>query len=799
MKYDTTSFPLGGIGSGCIGIDSTGRLIDWEIFGKPNKESSNGFSHFAIKATNENGIKDLRVLQGYYEGPLMGQYTNEFSFEGFGWGVGRGALAGAPCFESVEFKGEFPIATLQYEDPCFPGKVTQTAFNPMIPLEADDSSLPVACFEFEIENTTEEVLTYTIAAAIENPLPMGTVNEYYEEGDVKGIKMTSDVLNEKERMYGQMMVATDGDAVDHQLYWYRGIWYEFLRIYWQDLKEEHLVKRTYDKGHKKDTGVLTSKISVKPNEKKKVKFLIAWYMPNCSASWMDQPVKDMWQHYYAKMFDGVEAVTTYAFKHWKRLSSETKMFTEAFYDSTLPREVIDAIGSNFSVLKSPTVLRLEDGTLFAFEGSGRNEGSCEGNCIHVWNYEYTLAYLYPSLERSMRELELKHNLDENGGLRFRVFVPFSRGRSTFRPCVDGQYGAVIQIYRDWKLSGDSQWLESIWSDVKRMIAYAWHPQNEDQWDPNQSGVITGRQHHTLDTELFGPNSWLTGFYLQGLQAGIEMAAFLKDDETQQLYQRILSKGKAYLNTQLFNGEYYIQDIDLNDEAILDQYEMIEKDLIVGIGDKEGEAYWFSEKNELKYQYGEGCLIDQVIADWHGNLNGLPKVFDQTQVQSALSAIYRYNFKTNIKDYNNLGRIYSHHNEGGTVVCAWPEGKHEPVIPMLHVGETMSGFEYQVACHMLQEGMEQEALALVKAIRDRHQGHNRNPWNEFECGSNYARALASYGLLLTYSGFSCDHVKGEMHFDPISKKDFKAFWSNGKAWGTVVYHEGEQRVTVLKEI
>ena len=40
------SFPLGGIGTGCIGLSGTGRLVDWEIFNRPNKNGHNGFSFF---------------------------------------------------------------------------------------------------------------------------------------------------------------------------------------------------------------------------------------------------------------------------------------------------------------------------------------------------------------------------------------------------------------------------------------------------------------------------------------------------------------------------------------------------------------------------------------------------------------------------------------------------------------------------------------------------------------------------------------------------------------------------------
>ena len=63
------SFPLGGIGSGCIGLSGNGELIDWEIFNRPNKNDDGRFihrhSHIAVRAFDEEGnIVDARVLVG---------------------------------------------------------------------------------------------------------------------------------------------------------------------------------------------------------------------------------------------------------------------------------------------------------------------------------------------------------------------------------------------------------------------------------------------------------------------------------------------------------------------------------------------------------------------------------------------------------------------------------------------------------------------------------------------------------------------------------------------------------------
>jgi len=234
-KTKEISFPLGGIASGCIGLAGNGRLIDWEMFNKPNKGSANGFSHFAIRAEVGGKILDTRVLNG----DLMPPYTGEIgklAFQSFGFGPTRSCMAGAPHFSEVEFKGEYPIANLRFKDDRFPGEVRITAFNPYIPLNDADSSIPAAFFEIEVWNTAERQITYTVCLSVQNPLPKGTtVNTYGEERKVRLIKLSSNKFKGDEVEYGDLTIATDARDVSYQECWLRGRWFDNLEIYWRDL------------------------------------------------------------------------------------------------------------------------------------------------------------------------------------------------------------------------------------------------------------------------------------------------------------------------------------------------------------------------------------------------------------------------------------------------------------------------------------------------------------------------------------------------------------------------------------
>ena len=83
----------------------------------------------------------------------------------------------------------------------------------------------------------------------------------------------------------------------------------------------------------------------------------------------------------------------------------------------------------------------------------------------------------------------------------------------------------------------------------------------------------------------------------------------------------------------------------------------------------------------------------------------------------------------------------------------------------YFNECMNGFEYQVAGHMLWEGMVTEGLAVTRAVHDRYHASRRNPWNEVECGDHYARSMASYGVFLAACGFDYHGPKGHLGFAP----------------------------------
>lgn len=781
MKYTgeytkEISFPLGGIGSGCIGLDGAGRLTDWEIFNRPAKGSINGYSHIAVKAIQKNKIT-AAVLNGDMNKELtgryaLGRYTGEF-FQGFGFGAYKQSMCGFPHFKNVEFCGEFPTATLHFADDAFPAKVTMLAFNPFIPLDAKNSSIPGAFFEIEFENTTNETVIYQAAFTVANPFSVSK-NVSSKNDGMSAITMYNAGDTPDSTEYGDLTVATDCEKTYTQTYWYRGRWQDNVVSYWNEFSEKReLHDRIYENNGVKDHCTLAAEIEAAPGEKKKVSFVLSWNVPNNYNYWSAAEEAEAkaasWKNYYATVFESSKESAKYSLENWEYLRENTLKFRNTLYGSTLPKEVLDAAGSSLSVLKSPTVLRLEDGAFYGWEGVREQFGSCQGTCQHVWNYAYALCFLFPGLERSIRNNEFKYTTHDNGKMNFRMSLPYGAPRLDKHACVDGQMGAVIKCYREWKISGDNKWLADNWENIKKVLEYAWSPENIDGWDFDKDGVLEGRQHHTLDMELFGPSSWLEGMYLAALKAASEMASFLGDSGKSSEYAELFQKGYKYTRENLFNGRYFIQKCDITDRSILEKYDAVAD-------------YWNEETGQIKYQICDGSIIDQLLAVWHADIIGLGDIFDREQTDIALCEMMKNNFKSTMRGFTNPWRVFSTNDEAGTIMCDYPEGTEKPKIPIPYCEETMTGFEYALAGLLMSKGKTEEGLKIVKAVRDRYDGKKRNPWNEIECGSNYARSMASYALIPILSGFEFDMPHGHIGFRPYTSDKFRTIWSLDGVWG-----------------
>ncbi len=910
---------VGGIGAGTMYLTGDGRLAVWDIFNHhhegvvPNRaEIPDGMENLG----RAGPVVRERDGANYVSPPTLESHPLPFR-KGFAIETGGDTRAlDASGFESVAFRGDWPVGRVEYADPACPLRVRLAAWSPFIPLDVENSTRPVTVMEYEVENTGPAATRAVLTGTLENPVLHRTAREHqvpprdttvirdatavmlahgpgaprstdaqdarpdlvfedferdthapwvaegtaFGEGPVAanavpahqgdlGIQGTRALnshasapgasVNEKDaatgtltspeftidrhfiRMLigggnhpgqtgvellidGEVVASVTGrnenrmrpafiDARPHSGKTAR------LRIIdratggWGNVGVDHIVfsdlapamdslEEQGDFGtivlaaldpqatEDEQTETLRVAISLAPGEKRTVSFVIAWHFPNLA------PLSGIGRRrpHYATRFEDATAVARDTIFHIDTLRGRTFAWVDTWYDSTLPRWLMDRAVLTANTLQTSNCFLLDDGRFWAWEGVG----CCPGTCNHVWHYAQSIARLFPPFERSLREMvDYDVALNPDGGVRF-------RGEAGGTIAVDGQAAVVLRTWREHLCSKDEAFLKRVWPGAKR--ALEWLIRFDENDPDGADGLLHGRQHNTLDADWYGKVHCLNSLYLAALRAGEAMAAEMGDDTFAARCRALLELGSKNIEA-LFNGEYYIQ---IEDPAHQDA---------IGVG--------------------PGCYIDQVIGQWWATQTGLGRLYHAEHIRSALNALWKYNFVPQVDTFRQTfkrGRFYALHDEAGLIMCTWPMGGlREDFMNHWQYGyfnECMTGFEYQAAAHMVQEGAPIEenpasleeviedasdpraltlrGLAITRAIHDRYAPSRRNPYNEIECSDHYARAAAGYSVFLAACGFHHHGPKGELGFAPkIGAANFKAPFTTTEAWGS--YQQSRQ--------
>jgi hypothetical protein len=483
----------------------------------------------------------------------------------------------------------------------------------------------------------------------------------------------------------------------------------------------------YPAGEPHQPALLSPALALAPGAKQTATFVLTWHFPNYGSH----------GRRYAARFKDAPTVAAYVLDNHDRLAGETHLWHDTYYDSTLPHWLLDRLHYPVANLATETVQWWANGRFWAWEGVG----CCAGTCTHVWNYAHALARLFPELERSAREMQ-----DFGVALQPSGVVGF-RGNDAY--AADGQCGTILKAYREHRMSADDSFLRRNWPQIKRALQFS------IERDGDGDGLIEDSQHNTYDINFFGPNTFVGSLYLAALRAGEEMAREMGDDGFAAQCRRIFESGRLRTVEKLWNGEYFIQLVDLQQHP--------------------------------KHQYATGCLADQLFGQGWAHQLGLGYLYPAEHVQTALKSIWKYNWAPDVGPQNAAHppqRWFARPGEPGLFTCTWPKSPHLGPESVLYRDEIWTGIEYQVAGHMVWDGLLTEGLAIVRGVHDRYQPTNHDPYNEVECGDHYARALASWGVYLALAGTEYHGPKGHLTFAPrLAPDDFRAAFTAAEGWGT----------------
>lgn len=742
--------PIGGFFAGTVYLGGDGRLWLWDIFNKDQEGIEPRKSVFPYEEFGKPVKNTTRWGLNYRE-PAVPQSPIS---QGFTLRIkDQVHPLNSTGFGDIRFDGRYPMATVLYRDAACPVTAELTAFSPFIPLDLDDSSLPATIMSYRVRNPSNEKVEVVLEGHLENPIcgdsrpniPGQRINRVVRRKNFTAIECLAKPASapaeaaapaqklEAQRDFGSMTLlllgAEKGDRASAQ-----------------SAGEESQAEGGLNASL---TGRVSRKLVLQPGETATVEFAFTWHFPNFSCRADPSGGKREWTgHYYAARFDSALAVAAYLADNFARLSGTTRTWVETWYDSTLPYWLLDRTMANTSTLATTTCYRLKDGRFWAWEGIG----CCPGTCTHVWHYAQAPGRLFPELERIARErTDFGIAQHEDGGIGMRAGL--TRSNDT---AIDGQCGRILGVLREYQMSSDDAFLRRLWPKVRKAIEFLIRE------DGNDDGILEGKQQNTLDAAWYGKVSFISSLYLAALRAGQVMATEMGDTAFAQQCQAIADKGAKNFS-EMFNGEYFYQ---IEDPKHLDK--------IAG---------------------GTGCFIDQVFGQTWAYWVGLGALFDRKQTLSALRSLWTYNFVPDVGPFREkfkLGRWYAMAGDAGLVMCTWPKGgmrKDQEKIPVYrYFNECMSGFEHQVAAHMVWEGRDQpdllqDGLAVERAIHDRYNATLRNPYNEIECSDHYSRAMASYGVYQAVCGFECHGPKGEIAFAPrLTPENFRCAFITAAGWG-----------------
>ncbi len=819
------AMPIGGIGAGCLCLNGSGGLQDFAVRNRPATTAmpdGHGMTDSAFALVHLKGSSGITKL---VEGPLPPEKLYDQALQGQGYR--KGGHEGLPRFETATFEAGYPFGIVQLQDSEVPLAVSVTGWSPFIPNDDLASSLPATILEYRFENTGSESVEFDFSyhlshLAGESAAQKGahwpkTYSKPLASQD--GI-LFGNTLAKTDEDFGTAVLGSVGWTPRIKAMWLRGGWFDGLSALWREVSTGKFVENDgsgpIDDPNSRSGGSILGSSVLGPGESVVFPVVIAWHFPNSNMAVGGAPTpptapdcgpdcdcNDLitldtsgsaripapaWRPFYAGVWPDAAAVAAYVTEHFDSLRARTLAFADALLSSTLPVEALDAISSNLAILKSPTVLRQENGNVWAWEGCFTGSGCCHGSCTHVWNYAQSLPHLFPKLERTLREQELTRSMDERGHINFRSALPDGPVDHNWHAAADGQLGGILKIFRDWQISGDQTWLENLYPCAKLSLDYC-----IAVWDPDRKGGLFEPHHNTYDIEFWGPDGMCGSVYAGALAAMAAMARALGRTEDAETYQALAETAALFMDEHLFNGEYYQQNV---------QWEGLRNtsfaESIAGADVPASETQRLLKAEGPKYQYGSGCISDGVIGAWMAAIYGVETPMSRDNVRATLQAIFRHNYRDDLFDHACLQRPgYALGHEAGLLLCSWPRGG-KPTLPFVYSDEVWTGIEYQVASHLIYEGMVEEGLTVVRGVRSRYDGHVRNPFNEYECGSYYARAMASYALLGTLSGFRYSAVDHTLWFGPKLEIDpFQTFFSTASAYGTIRLEGDTLTITVLE--
>lgn len=768
---------MGGIGTGSIEMRADGNFHNWSIFnnypknsGKPftlpslpNSNDKDSLLFFIVKYKTEGQDYQLKLLQ-------INNSLNEGGLEAITY-----YYPWMSCVDTIEFSGNFPFVNINYKDDEMPFDIELEAFSPFIPHHVKESSLPGVYFNFKIVPKTKEKIEFSILGSLRNLVAYDTTDKYFvskvlDKKNHKGFVHTVGGVDEKEASFGEMGLTCLSSSSSYYLGWeHKHPYYERLLVEERLPNIDDTANRNKIINNKKQAAFKVKNVkdqrcfstvadhTILQQEAFNTSFLFSWNFPNAQGS-IAEKVEEFdgdyvipqkitnWQgHYYSNFFNSYEDVHNYMIHSKNELERKTQLFNTHFYDSSLPKYVLNQINAQFNTFITSSTFT-KDGKFAIREGMSANKAWGPNGTIDVSLYgSIMILSLFPELQKSLMRIH-KNVQTDNGeiahGLANQLDYTLNGTWGVYHR-LDLVPNYIQMVLRDYLYTNDQDFLDEIWPSVVKGIDYILKERDKNNDEiPEMEGIMCSYDNFPM----FGHASYIVSQWACALKLASIVAKKKGDNKRYRKYKNIADKSINVMENKLWNGKYF--------------------------------RLYNDEENNKK---DEGCLTDQVIGQWTAHLAGIDSLLSKEKINSSLMQIYKKSF--NGKFLRN---------------CSWPE--HPKLFPIEktnwwvdQANTPWSGVELAFASLLYYEGFVEQANTIIKAVDHRYKKAGLY-WNHQEYGGHYYRPMSAWSIINGALGYS---VQGDSYtFKPkLTTSEFKLFFTACKAWAHFKRSETKDSIAV----
>jgi hypothetical protein len=743
---------IGGIGAGSAELRPDGIFYNWQIYnnlplgtGKLFQFNPDSMLFFVLRYQIEGEEPRLKALLINNEDDLgaintRSQYHYTYIFP---W---------LSPVEKIESVVQFPFVRLKYLDEAMPVDVELEVFNPLIPNDLKNSSLPLMFFRFKVTSKIDRPVTVTLAANYRTGAGYDHPDKVYTSALAKGdhyVLHTGGVdgIPATASSYGTQTLASLAEDTTWRLGWgHTHLHYEqFLRQ--AELANIDMTYPFHGQGGANHLDPLKNKFvalehchstlavtrQLNGGEGFEHEFVHSWHFPNLYNTGQDR----LEGHYYSNFFNSSAAVAEYGIAQRKELRGQSRAFVEDFFAATLDPVILNQINSQLNTLVTSSWLT-RAGEFGIVEGMNCEDSCCGLATIDVGVYATPLIVsLFPDLQKA--SMRLHRDLQQPDG---RVAHSYAKDFNhhpavvkdlTNRLDVAMQYASLA--LRDFMWTQDEAYLKEMWPSIKMAMNYMLKRDRDGDQMPDMEGIMCSYDNFPM----YGLASYIQSQWLYALAQARVAARVMGEPEAEASYAGIFERGKHALDAQLWNGHYF----------------RLYKNTATAAGVGPGVP-----------AVDEGCLTDQIVGQWLSHLSGLGYFTDPQKVRSALSAILQRSFTPGI----------------GLRNCSWPGDAflHESPYDIWvdQANTPWTGVELAFASFLIYEGLVEEGTKVIHEVDQRYR-RARLYWNHQECGGHYYRALSAWTILNAFLGLTIQ--LDQLGFHPkISGDSFKLFFAHNGA-------------------